>query len=179
MRVTNVGQYGYALNVATSPPSLLAAQAHLGEAWTTARSRLHGWNPRGALTPISRFATMFSGMGINGIDGTEWYFPHRLTDDTGAVDNGNPSARRRCSMLMRRWVTACRNSADLRIRRALGGRAVLLDAERLARQSRIPTRNLTLIDRHRTYAHNDPAGAYPTNVFFARLLPFLKSVAAT
>ena len=31
VRVTNVGQYGYALNAATSPPSLLAAQAHLGK----------------------------------------------------------------------------------------------------------------------------------------------------
>ena len=28
--VTNVGQYGYALNAATSPPASLAAQAHLG-----------------------------------------------------------------------------------------------------------------------------------------------------
>ena len=26
---------------------------------------------------------------MNGVDGTEWYFPQRLTDDTGAVDNGN------------------------------------------------------------------------------------------
>ena len=30
VRVTNVGQYGYALNASTSPESLLAAQAHLG-----------------------------------------------------------------------------------------------------------------------------------------------------
>ncbi len=29
--VTNEGQYGYALNAASSPPSLLAAQAHLGK----------------------------------------------------------------------------------------------------------------------------------------------------
>ena len=32
---------------------------------------------------------MFSGAGIQNVDGTEWYFPQRLTDDTGAVDNGN------------------------------------------------------------------------------------------
>jgi hypothetical protein len=28
---------------------------------------------------------MFSGMGITSVDGTEWYFPQRLTIDTGAV----------------------------------------------------------------------------------------------
>ena len=32
---------------------------------------------------------MFSGEGIQNANGTEWYFPQRLTDDTGAVDNGN------------------------------------------------------------------------------------------
>ena len=29
-----------------------------------------------------------------------------------------------------------------------------------------------------TYAHNDPAGAYPDNIFFDHLVPFLKNVAA-
>ena len=50
---------------------------------------IHGWNGAGALTPIDRFATMFSGEGVQNANGTEWYFPQRLTDDTGAVDNGN------------------------------------------------------------------------------------------
>src|ERR1700689_2709769 len=86
--VTNVGQYGYALNASTSPPSLLAAQAHLGQGVGT-RGPIHGWNGTGALTPINRFATMFSGAGIKNANGTEWYFPQRLTDDAGAVDNGN------------------------------------------------------------------------------------------
>jgi pimeloyl-ACP methyl ester carboxylesterase len=88
MRVTNLGQYGYALNVPTSPPGLIAAQGHLGKGLAAA-GPVHGWDSAGALTPIDRFATMFSGMGINNADGTEWYFPQRLTDDSGAVDNGN------------------------------------------------------------------------------------------
>ena len=58
--VTNVGQYGYALNAATSPASLLAAQAHLGQGLAAA-GPVHGWDGTGALTPIARFATMFSG----------------------------------------------------------------------------------------------------------------------
>jgi hypothetical protein len=33
-----------------------------------------------------------------------------------------------------------------------------------------------LIDRHLTYAHNDPAGAYPKNAFFAHLVPFLRKI---
>ncbi|MGA2933253.1 MAG: hypothetical protein ABSE98_14365 [Acidimicrobiales bacterium] len=36
--------------------------------------------------------------------------------------------------------------------------------------------HLTLIDEHTTYAHNDPAGAYPKNIFFAHLVPFLERV---
>jgi hypothetical protein len=37
---------------------------------------------------------------------------------------------------------------------------------------------LTLIDRQTTYAHNDPAGAYPVNAFFSGLVPFLHRVAS-
>ena len=47
VRVTNVGQYGYALNVGTSPASLAAAQAHLGTGIATA-GPVHGWNGAGA-----------------------------------------------------------------------------------------------------------------------------------
>ncbi|HEY5076863.1 MAG TPA: alpha/beta fold hydrolase, partial [Acidimicrobiia bacterium] len=43
VRVTNVGQYGYALNVATSPASLIAAQAHLGRG-ITATGAVRGWD---------------------------------------------------------------------------------------------------------------------------------------
>jgi hypothetical protein len=38
-------------------------------------------------------------------------------------------------------------------------------------------RNLTLLNRHSTYAHNDPAGAFPHNVFFTHLVSFLHKVA--
>jgi hypothetical protein len=67
---------------------LLAAQAHLGQSLAS-QGPNHGWNGTGALTPISRFATMFSGDGVQNANGTECYFPQRLTDDTAAVDNGN------------------------------------------------------------------------------------------
>jgi pimeloyl-ACP methyl ester carboxylesterase len=176
---TNIGQYGYALNVGTSPASLVAAQAHLGKGLSTASTNgLHAWNGSGALTPIRRFATMFSGFGINNIDGTEWYFPQRLTDDTAAVGNGlaNPAQK----ILNVRATMGRRLPRSLRIYAfgaALGGPRVLHAARALAKQSGIPMRNLTLINRRRTYAHNDPAGAFPNNVFFRHLMPFLKTVA--
>ncbi len=175
--VTNLAQYGYALNVATSPGALVAAQAHLG-AGLTAGGPPFGWNGAGALTPIRRFATMFAGLGFDHADGTEWYFPQRLTDDTGAIGNGiaNPAQRvlgvdatmgRRLSRSLRIYAFAT----------SLGGSAVLAATRSLARQSHIPARNVTLIDRHRTYAHNDPAGAYPHNAFFSHLIAFLRQLA--
>jgi pimeloyl-ACP methyl ester carboxylesterase len=176
--LTNLGQYGFALNVKTSLPTLLAAQAHLGRGIAT-QGPIHGWDGTGALTPIKRFATMFSGLGIDGVDGTEWYFPQRLTDDTGAVDNGiaNPAQ----SVLDVKSTLGRKLPKDLLIYAfgaRLGGAGVLADARILAGQSHIPARNLTLIDRQSTYAHNDPAGAYPRNVFFVHLVPFLNKVGA-
>ncbi len=176
--VTNLGQYGYALNVGTSPPALIAAQAHLGRGVSaTTIKGVHGWNGAGALTPIKRFATMFSGRGMNNVDGTEWYFPQRLTDDTRAVGSGlaNPAQ----AVLNVHSTMGKRLPRSLRIYAfgaALGGPAVPLAAKQLAGQSHIPLRNLTLINRQSTYAHNDPAGAFPKNVFFEHLLSFLKKI---
>jgi pimeloyl-ACP methyl ester carboxylesterase len=176
-RVSNVGQYGYALNAATSPASLIAAQAHLGTG-VAAAGPVHGWNGAGALTPISRYATMFSGGAMKDVDGTEWYFPQRLTDDTAAVDSGNANPAQQVLGLdatMGHQLPA--NLLIYAFGARLGGAAVVQDAQTLAQQSGIPAANLTLVNRQSTYAHNDPAGAYPTNDFVKNLLPFLQKVA--
>ena len=172
--VTNLGQYGYALNASTSPLSLLAAQGHLGTGLTASG----GWNGAGALTPIKRFATMFSGYPMQGVDGSEWYFPQRLTDDTAAVDNGNANPAQ--SVLDVDATMGHNLPRNLRIYAfgaRLGGEEVLQVAQLLAAQSHIPAKNLTLVNRQSTYSHNDPAGAYPVNAFFAHLVPFLKGIA--
>ena len=174
--VTNVGQYGYALNAATSPASLLAAQGHLGQG-VAAQGPVHGWNGAGALTPITRFATMFSGAGMQNVDGVEWYFPQRLTDDSGAVANGNANPAQ--SVLDVDATMGHDLPKNLRIYAfgaRLGGASVPADAQILAQQSGIPMRNLTLANYQSTYSHNDPAGAYPTNAFFNGLVPFLGRV---
>jgi pimeloyl-ACP methyl ester carboxylesterase len=58
---SNEGGYGYALDTKTSPMGLIAAQAHLGQLAATGDPR--GWDPTGGLTPIQRFADMFSARG--------------------------------------------------------------------------------------------------------------------
>jgi hypothetical protein len=120
---------------------------------------------------------MFSGIDVRGADGTEWYFPQRLTDDLAAVGNGiaNPAQQ----VLGLRATMGRRLPKRLLIYAfgaALGGPRVPAAAIALAKQSHIPMRNLTLMNRQGTYAHNDPAGAYPRNAFFHHLVAFLKKV---
>jgi hypothetical protein len=174
--VTNVGQYGYALNATTSPPSLAAAQAHLGLG-VAAQGPVHGWNGSGALTPIKRFATMFSGYAMQNVDGTEWYFPQRLTDDTGAVANGNANpAQSVLDVDATMGRSLPKNLLIYAFGAQLGGASVPAAAQLLAQQSGIPMSNLTLANYQSTYSHNDPAGAYPNNAFFNLLVPFLGKV---
>ncbi len=179
--VTNVAQFGYALNVATSPPSLIAAQAHLGQGISKQTvNGYHLWNGKGALTPISRFATMLSGGSLQNVDGSEWYFPQRLTDDTASIDNGNANPAQKVLGVRDTMGHDLPHSLLLYAFGArLGGKAVLQATEQLAEQSKIPSSHLTLVNRHATYAHNDPNGAYPHNAFFAHLVPWLHKVEAS
>jgi hypothetical protein len=157
---------------------LLAAQAHLGQG-IASQGPVHGWNGAGALTPINRFATMFSGEGVQNANGTEWYFPLRLTDDTAAVDNGNANPAQ--SVLDVNATMGHHLPKTLLIYAfgaRLGGASVPADAQILAQQSGIPMSNLTLENYQSTYSHNDPAGAYPNNAFFKNLIPFLGKVSA-
>jgi pimeloyl-ACP methyl ester carboxylesterase len=172
---TNLGLYGYALDSETSPPSLIAAQAHLGHLATSGDPR--GWDQAGEITPIGRYARMFAGWGLKGLDGTAWYHPQRLTIDSGAVAAGNANPAQQ--VLGVRATHGHDLSRKLRIYAfgaALGGQRVLDAATSLAAQSGIPKRNLLLVDRHTTYSHNDPNSASPRNDFLKNLLPFLGKI---
>jgi hypothetical protein len=145
---------------------------------------LHGWNGAGALTPVSRYAEMLSGTGLRDASGSEWYFPARLTLDTGAVGNGLENPAQEVlglhSTMGRDLPTSLHILAiDSELDKLLGGeQTTLTEAEALAEQSGIPRENLTLIDEEDTYAHNDPAGAMPSiNEFFKHLVPFLQGIA--
>ena len=57
---------------------------------------------------------------------------------------------------------------------------MLTSTKVLAHQSGIPRRNLTLINRASTYAHNDPALGNPKkDTFVKQLVPYLKSVSGS
>jgi pimeloyl-ACP methyl ester carboxylesterase len=173
--VTNLGQYGYALDTETSPPGLIAAQAHLGHLAASGNPR--GWDQAGEITPIGRYARAFAGWGLKGLDGTAWYHPLRLTIDSGAVAAGNANPAQQ--VLDVHATHGHDLSKKLRIYAfgaALGGQRVLDAASNLATQSGIPKRNLVLVDRHTTYAHNDPNTASPKNDFLKNLLPFLGKI---
>jgi pimeloyl-ACP methyl ester carboxylesterase len=174
--VTNIGQYGYALDTETSPSTLVAAQAHLGHLDTSTSPA--GWDDANELTPIRRYAKGFGGWGLLGLDGTAWYHPQRLTIDSGAVAAGNANPAQQV------LDVHATHGHDLSHRlkiyafgAALGGQRVLDAATILADQSGIPHRNLLLIDRHETYAHNDPNTAAPRkNDFLKNLVPFLAKI---
>ncbi len=173
---TNEAQYGFALDSESSPAALIAAQAHLGRLATSGTPR--AWDRAGELTPIKRYAQMFSGWGLKSLDGTAWYHPQRLTIDSGAVAAGNKNPAQ--DVLDVRATHGRDLSKRLRIYAfgaALGGQRVLDAATILADQSGIPKKQLVLIDRHTTYSHNDPSSASPTNAFVRNLIPFLKKVA--
>jgi hypothetical protein len=120
---------------------------------------------------------MFSGAGIDNVDGSEWYFPQRLTDDTSVVNNGIATPAQGVSDVQ---ATMGRDLPKTLLiyafGAALGGAGVVQSARALAAQSGIPSNNVTGVNRQSTYAHNDPAGAYPTNAFFAGLVPFLQKI---
>jgi hypothetical protein len=170
---TNLAQFGYAADTETSPSSLFAFQAHVGHLAASGNPR--GWVRGGELTPIGRYARMFSGWGLRNVDGAAWYHPMRLTLDAGAIADGN---RNPAQGIM--GVHAVHGD-DVRVPiyafGAFGGQGVLDDARALAEQSHLPSGKLTLVDRHGTYAHNDPAGAFPKNAFLDHLVPFLRGIA--
>jgi hypothetical protein len=190
--VTNEAEFGFGVNVGTSPPSLIAAQIHAGAGIEEAAKEngLHGWNGKGAITPLKRYADMLAGTGLFNADGTEWYFPERLTLDTGAVAEGNANPAQ--EVLGEHAIHGHDLPKSLKILaidseldKLFGsGVTALTLAEILAEQSGIPSSNLTLIERKETYAHNDPAGAEPEgegiagNAFYKELVPYLEGIGA-
>jgi hypothetical protein len=103
----------------------------------------------------------------------------RLTIDSGAVADGNENP---AQPVLDVHATHGKDlPKGLRIYAfgaALGGAGVLATARVLARQSGIPRKNLTLVNRASTYAHNDPNSAAPDkNQFLKFLVPYLERVA--
>ena len=120
-------------------------------------------------------AEAFGGQGLQGLDGTAWYHPLRLTIDAGAVAAGNANpAQKVLDVHATHGDDLPRSIKIYAFAASLVGTRGLDAAKTLARQSHIPAGNLTLVDRHRTYAHNDPNTAEPSkNEFLKKLASFL------
>jgi hypothetical protein len=179
-RVTNLALFAYNTNVSTSKLGDFAVEAHEGSGISaTAIDGAHVWNNHGALTPAIRYATMVSGPGVADADGVEWYFPYRLSlDSFDSLNNGIDNPAQRVLGVHATMGRRLPHGLLMYAFGAWGGTAVLNATKALAAQSHIPRRNLTLLNRHGTYAHNDPAGAYPHNAFFAGLTRFLSKLDA-
>jgi pimeloyl-ACP methyl ester carboxylesterase len=173
--VTNLALFAFDTNVGTSQLNF-ASWAHLGQLAASGDPR--GWDRAGAITPVSRWAAMLSGFDVRGADGSEWYFPQRLTDDSGVVGNGLPNPAQKVLDVHATLGRHLPHSLKMYAFGAFGGSAITGAVAQLAKQSGIPKSNLTLANFHATYAHNDPAAAYPKNAFVDRLVPFLQSIGA-
>ena len=173
---TNEAQFGYAVDADSSPPTLLAAQVNAGRLADSGDPR--GWEGAGEITPIQRYAKMLAGRWVQGADGSAWYHPQRLTIDSRAVANGNANpAQDILDVDATHGDDLRRKTRIYAFGAALGGQGVLDSARALARQSDIPRRRMTLVNRENTYTHNDPNSASPENAFVDRLIPFLGRIA--
>jgi hypothetical protein len=164
--VTNAAGYGYAVDNDTSPANLALVHMHIGGLAAAGDPR--PWAD-GELGTVARAAGMFSG--IEGIDGTAWYHPRRLTIDGRAVAGGvaNPAQR-----LLGVRATHGRDLGVpiYAIETSAGAGRVLKGARALARRSHVRAR---LVDRHTTYDHIDPLSASrDENAFVKTVIPFLR-----
>ena len=185
--VTNEAEFGFGVNVGSSPPNLIAAQVHAGTgiSETANEEGLFTWNGEGAVSPLRRYAEMLAGTDTRHADGDEWYFPERLTIDTGAVADGNDNPAQ--EVLGEHAIHGHELPTSLKILAIgteLGKSNVTNAAEILAEQSGIPGENLTLINKETEYAHNDPAAAEPGgniegNAFYSALVPYLEGIAGS
>jgi len=171
----NEAQFGFASDVKTSPESLAAFQVHAGRL-ETGNCDPCGWIRGNAITPIQRYATMISGWGLQNVDGTAWYHPLRLTIDGGAVADGNANPAQKV------LDVRTTHGDDVHVpiyafATSLGDDRVVDAAKALARQSHVPKREVTTINKAKTYAHNDPNAASPDrNAFIKHLIPFLDGI---
>jgi pimeloyl-ACP methyl ester carboxylesterase len=176
---TNLAVFAWNTNVATSK-LVFAFQAHIGKGLASHPvGGVFGWDGSGALTPAKRWAAMLAGPDLSGADGLEWYFPNRLAAEglgTGVIDEGNDNPAQHVFGMKATMGHRLPRRLLMYAFGAYGGQSILSATSQLAEQSRIPRRNLVLVNGHPVYAHNDPAGAYPNNAFFDHLVRFLEEV---
>jgi hypothetical protein len=171
VRATNLAQLGFSVDVDTSPESLAGGQAHLGGLAPTGDPR--GFRD-GGLATAQRVARAL--IGVRGADGLAWFHPRRLTLDAQAIGGG---VANRAQALLGLRAT---RGAEVRIpiyaiETAFLRGKVLTAARSLARRAKVPSRDVTLVDRSAKDAHSDPLFDEPaSNDFLGTVVPFLERI---
>lgn len=166
---TNLAQYGYGVDADTSPPELALVHSNIGRLAPSGDPR--GWQD-GELGSARRAARVFAEYG--GADGTAWYHPVRLSLDASSVNNGirNPA---QAVFGVRATKGRSVHLPIYAFDTSLGNGRVGLAARALARQSGVPKRWVTIVNRSETFAHIDPLSAAPRkNAFLKTVVPFLE-----
>jgi hypothetical protein len=165
--VTNAALLAYGFDRDSSPAALRLL--HVNGGGLAASGDVRGWID-GGMTPVARLAAFAARTPVNG---TEWFFPRRLTLD---VDAASPLRQTKAAKLL-----GLRLKHAKRIRLPLyafqtdlteGG--VLRGAQKLKAMSRI--RRATLVDGAPEQSHLDPLLAAPeANEFLQTVVPFLEA----
>ena len=165
--VTNRALLGYAFDRDTSPSSL--SLLHVNGGGIAGAGDPRDWVD-GGVTQIARLAAMFGQEPTNGV---EWYYPKRLSIDTGGAQP--MQANDVTGFLgLRLFYTSKINVPLYAIATDLGGARVLDGAANLIGASKITRRESTLVNRMALMSHLDPLVAAPKqNGFLKTVVPFL------
>ena len=166
--VTNAALLAYGFDRDTGPPALQLL--HINGGGLATERDVRGWVD-GGVTPVARLAAFAARTPVNG---TEWFFPRRLTLD---VDAASPLRRTRAARLL---GLRLRHAKRIRLplyafQTDLTHGGVLRGARRLKRMSRIT--RATLVDGAPEQSHLDPLlAATEVNEFLETVVPFLRSL---
>ena len=171
---SNAGQYGFALDSETSPENLELIHLSMGHLADSGDPR--GWVDDARL-PVARAAETFAPRAdVAGVDGSEWYFPRRLSLDGRTVNGGiaNPSQQ----LVGVRAVHGDEIDVPIfTLETALGNGGVNSAAKSLAEQSGLDPDEVTAVEAH-DLTHTDPMVLVPDqNPLVSGLVPFLRSIA--
>jgi pimeloyl-ACP methyl ester carboxylesterase len=165
--VTNRALLGHAFDNDTSPPELGLLHVNAGGLAPSGDPR--DWVD-GGVTPVARLAQTF---GQEPVNGTEWYFPKRLTIDTNGADRMkmNDVAR---FLGLRLMHTAGIDVPIYAFQTDLTDGGVLGGARALVKRAQTTKKQALLVDGEEQQSHLDPLTAAPKrNKFLRNLIGFL------
>jgi pimeloyl-ACP methyl ester carboxylesterase len=164
---TNRALLGYAFDRDTSPPTLGLLHVNAGGLAPSGDPR--DWAD-GGITPIGRLAETF---GQEPVNGTEWYFPKRLTIDTNGADRMKMNDV--AEFLGLRLMHTKRIDVPIyAFQTDLTDGGVLSGAKALVKRAKTTKREALLVNGAPQQSHLDPLTAAPErNKFLKKLVAFL------